>query len=95
MPELVLEREGPSPRECSFCGKSSVEVERLICGPSGCICDDCVELCGEIIEEERTAHPDEFVEIGESGAEIEARQLRKALRLYADATRFRIRRLPE
>ena len=38
---------------CSFCGKSQDEVEKLIGGPGGiCICDECVELCNEIIEED-------------------------------------------
>jgi ATP-dependent Clp protease ATP-binding subunit ClpX len=38
---------------CSFCGKSQEEVRRLIAGPNGVyICDECVQLCREIIEEE-------------------------------------------
>src|SRR5471032_2656134 len=37
---------------CSFCGKSQHEVRKLIAGPTVFICDECVELCMEIIREE-------------------------------------------
>ncbi len=37
---------------CSFCGKSQDEVKKLIAGPSVYICDECVSLCSEIIQEE-------------------------------------------
>ncbi len=38
---------------CSFCGKSEKQVRKLIAGPNGVfICDDCIEICSEIIEEE-------------------------------------------
>jgi ATP-dependent Clp protease ATP-binding subunit ClpX len=40
------------PLRCSFCGKSQEEVKKLIAGPSVFICDECVELCREIITEE-------------------------------------------
>lgn len=36
---------------CSFCGKSQHEVQKLIAGPSVYICDECVGLCNDIIEE--------------------------------------------
>lgn len=36
---------------CSFCGKSQDEVEKLIAGPGVCICDECIELCMEIVED--------------------------------------------
>jgi ATP-dependent Clp protease ATP-binding subunit ClpX len=44
---------------CSFCGKSQDQVQRLIAGPGGVyICDECIDLCREIIEEEQsTAKP--------------------------------------
>jgi ATP-dependent Clp protease ATP-binding subunit ClpX len=38
---------------CSFCGKSQKEVKKLIAGPGVYICDECIELCTDIIEEER------------------------------------------
>ena len=37
---------------CSFCGKNQSEVRKLIAGPAVYICDECIELCSEIIEEE-------------------------------------------
>jgi ClpX C4-type zinc finger len=39
-------------RECSFCGKYQMEIRALIAGPNDCICDECLDLCNEIIEEE-------------------------------------------
>ncbi|QHS09712.1 ATP-dependent Clp protease ATP-binding subunit ClpX [Sinimarinibacterium sp. NLF-5-8] len=42
---------------CSFCGKSEHEVRKLIAGPSVYICDECVELCNDIIREEVSAKP--------------------------------------
>jgi len=43
---------------CSFCGKSQHDVKKLIAGPTVFICDECIELCNEIIQEEVTAeHP--------------------------------------
>ncbi len=38
---------------CSFCGKSQDEVNKIIAGPDVYICDECVELCMSIIEEEK------------------------------------------
>jgi ATP-dependent Clp protease ATP-binding subunit ClpX len=38
--------------KCSFCGKSQKQVKRLIAGPGVYICDECIDLCNEIIEEE-------------------------------------------
>ncbi|GAA1918817.1 ATP-dependent Clp protease ATP-binding subunit ClpX [Nocardioides marmoribigeumensis] len=40
--------------KCSFCGKSQKQVKRLIAGPAVYICDECIDLCNEIIEEELT-----------------------------------------
>ena len=40
--------------QCSFCGKSQKQVKRLIAGPGVYICDECIDLCNEIIEEELT-----------------------------------------
>ena len=49
-----MKRNGQSSRDlrCSFCGKSQREVRKLIAGPSVYICDECVELCNDIITEE-------------------------------------------
>lgn len=38
--------------KCSFCGKSQEQVRKLVAGPGVYICDECVELCNEIVEEE-------------------------------------------
>ena len=46
--------------KCSFCGKSQKQVKKLIAGPGVYICDECIELCNEIIEEE-------LAEAGETG----------------------------
>jgi len=43
--------------KCSFCGKSQKQVRKLIAGPGVYICDECIELCNEIIEEEMLAAP--------------------------------------
>jgi ATP-dependent Clp protease ATP-binding subunit ClpX len=40
---------------CSFCGKSQQEVRKLIAGPTVFICDECVELCKDIIHEEKSS----------------------------------------
>ena len=40
---------------CSFCGKSQRQVKKLIAGPGVYICDECIDLCNEIIDEEQTA----------------------------------------
>ena len=47
----MSERDGDMLR-CSFCGKSQHEVRKLIAGPTVFICDECVELCMDIIREE-------------------------------------------
>ena len=44
--------DGKNPLYCSFCGKSQHEVKKLIAGPTVFICDECVELCMDIIREE-------------------------------------------
>ena len=38
--------------KCSFCGKSQKQVKKLIAGPGVYICDECIDLCNDIIEEE-------------------------------------------
>ncbi len=42
---------------CSFCGKSQRQVKKLIAGPGVYICDECIDLCNEIIDEELTPAP--------------------------------------
>src|SRR6516164_8152940 len=43
--------------QCSFCGKSPEDVKRLIAGPTAYICDECIDLCNEILLEEGVAAP--------------------------------------
>jgi ATP-dependent Clp protease ATP-binding subunit ClpX len=43
---------------CSFCGKNQQEVKKLIAGPAVYICDECIQLCSEIIEEESSEDTD-------------------------------------
>ncbi len=49
--------------KCSFCGKLQDQVKKLVAGPSVYICDECIELCNEIIEEE--LNEDISLEIGD------------------------------
>ena len=44
--------EGPEHLRCSFCGKGQSHVRKLIAGPGVYICDECIELCNDIVEEE-------------------------------------------
>ena len=49
---------GPKvPYRCSFCGKSQEQVRKLIAGQGVYICDECINLCQEIIEEEMLEAP--------------------------------------
>jgi hypothetical protein len=48
----------PQILHCSFCGKSQHEVRKLIAGPSVFICDECIDLCNDIVEE-----PEEYREL--------------------------------
>ncbi len=50
----MKKREDGTNVACSFCGKSQKEVKKLIAGPTVYICDECIELCNDIIAEEAT-----------------------------------------
>ena len=63
--------EGDALLKCSFCGKSQKQVKKLIAGPGVYICDECIDLCNEIIEEE-LAEP----------AELELNELPKPKEIY-------------
>ena len=58
----MADRKGTSSSEktlyCSFCGKSQHEVKKLIAGPSVFICDECIDLCNDIIRDEVTPELD-------------------------------------
>ena len=51
--------------KCSFCGKDSSQVERIIAGPNAYICNECVNLCSEIINAEVKFDGDYFDENGD------------------------------
>jgi ATP-dependent Clp protease ATP-binding subunit ClpX len=54
----MAEKKGASSEKtlyCSFCGKSQHEVKKLIAGPSVFVCDECIDLCNEIIRDELPA----------------------------------------
>jgi len=56
--------DGTDPLKCSFCGKGQKQVKKLIAGPGVYICDECIELCNEIIDEELQETTDlPFVEL--------------------------------
>ena len=48
--------------KCSFCGKVQEQVKKLVAGPGVYICDECIELCNEIIEEELYQYSEEEVD---------------------------------
>src|SRR5256885_13758922 len=58
--------------KCSFCGKSQKQVKKLIAGPGVYICDECIDLCNEIIEEELSETP-----------ELKLDELPKPVEIYA------------
>jgi ATP-dependent Clp protease ATP-binding subunit ClpX len=64
--------EGDALLKCSFCGKSQKQVKKLIAGPGVYICDECIDLCNEIIEEE-LAEP----------ADLQLEELPKPKEIYA------------
>ncbi|MFH1490742.1 MAG: ATP-dependent Clp protease ATP-binding subunit ClpX [Pseudomonadota bacterium] len=63
---------------CSFCGKSQDEVKKLIAGPSVYICDECIQLCNEIIAEEYGQDS----EIGETGGLPKPYEIKEILDQY-------------
>jgi ATP-dependent Clp protease ATP-binding subunit ClpX len=63
--------------KCSFCGKSQKQVKKLIAGPGVYICDECIDLCNEIIEEE-------FAETSDSGL-LEELPKPKEIRTFLDS----------
>ena len=64
---------------CSFCGKSQHEVRKLIAGPSVFICDECVELCDDIIREEVL---DEFSQSGDKSEFTKPQEIHAGLNDY-------------
>ncbi len=57
--------------KCSFCGKSQKQVKKLIAGPGVYICDECIDLCNEIIEEEFSVDPrDQLHRAAQAGRDL-------------------------
>src|SRR5437879_3907201 len=70
--EVARASEGNEQLLCSFCGKSQRQVKKLIAGPGVYICDECIDLCNEIIDEELT-----------SPAQLDLDNLPKPLDIYS------------
>src|SRR5947208_471900 len=87
---MMKSRGGKPEYRCSFCGKSQEDVERLIAGPGTVyICNECVELCREIISEESvpvaggenpSAKPPEGFDLN-TYTDVTSRQIRKTRQL--------------
>ena len=71
--------------KCSFCGKSQDQVKKLIAGPEVFICDECVELCNEILDEELFESKDKAVgEKAESAEEEKSIPKPHEIKAYLD-----------
>lgn len=57
---MTRQMDGPEHLKCSFCGKGQRQVRKLIAGPGVYICDECIELCNEIVEEELAEEQADF-----------------------------------
>jgi ATP-dependent protease Clp ATPase subunit len=78
---------------CSFCGKTQQQVVKLIAGPGVYICDECIDLCNDIIEEEVGKRPPRALD---PEIETAARAAREAVeRLRALALQARRRADPD
>ena len=65
-----MENKDNNKLSCTFCGKGQEEVRKLIAGPSVYICDECVDLCNDIIEEEAKAEDEVVHDVLPSPLEI-------------------------
>ena len=95
----MKKRDDDANLSCSFCGKSQREVKKLIAGPTVYICDECIELCNDIIAEEygqdesptpssRVPKPREILKLRERMNEILAEHTGKPLaQIAADTER--------
>ena len=69
--------------KCSFCGKKQSEVKKLITGHNVAICNECVELCGGIIEEEIKAKQEEPQEEAQDFSNVlKPKEIKEALDDY-------------
>ena len=61
---MFIDEETKGPINCSFCGKSQDQVKKIVAGPGVYICNECIDLCKEIIDEEFSdAGYGEFLEV--------------------------------
>ena len=74
-------------RRCSFCGKREGEVVKLIAGPGVYICDQCIDLCNEIIAEEIGERPPRVLDMDIQAAARAAQQALDRLRDLAQQAR--------
>ncbi|MFL2723972.1 MAG: ATP-dependent protease ATP-binding subunit ClpX [Gammaproteobacteria bacterium] len=65
-----MENKDNNKLSCTFCGKGQEDVRKLIAGPSVYICDECVDLCNDIIEEEVKAEDEQALDVLPSPLEI-------------------------
>ena len=65
-----MENKDNNKLSCTFCGKGQEDVRKLIAGPSVYICDECVDLCNDIIEEEVKAEDEQVLDVLPSPLEI-------------------------
>ena len=65
-----MENKEDNKLSCTFCGKGQEDVRKLIAGPSVYICDECVDLCNDIIEEEVKADDEDVIDVLPSPLEI-------------------------
>ena len=65
-----MENKDNNKLSCTFCGKGQEEVRKLIAGPSVYICDECVDLCNDIIEEEVKVEDEQVLDVLPSPLEI-------------------------
>jgi len=65
-----MENKDSNKLSCTFCGKGQEDVRKLIAGPSVYICDECVDLCNDIIEEEVKAEDEEVLDVLPSPLDI-------------------------
>ncbi len=68
--------------KCSFCGKTQEDVEKLIAGPDVYICDECIELCNEIVHEEEEGGGDQQDETSFKQASLKPKEIKEHLDQY-------------
>ena len=73
--------------KCSFCGKAQHQVVKLIAGPGVYICDECIDLCNDIIVEEVGGRPKAVLDSAIESAAREAREAVERLRVMAQQAR--------